>query len=63
LAVALLMFGLAVTIALSQRRLVSTIKTRVHEVKRWGGWVLILVGLWLMALGIWAGFFASLFPV
>jgi hypothetical protein len=35
----------------------------VHEVKRWGGWVLILVGLWLMALGIWAGFFASLFPV
>ena len=59
----LLMFGLSIAIALAQSRLVGTVKARVQEIKRWGGWVLILVGLWLIVLGIWAEFFTKFFQV
>ena len=59
----LLMFGLALAIALAQIRLVTALKARVHEMKQWGGWILILVGLWLVVLGLWADFFTSLLKV
>ena len=59
----LLMFGLSFAVALAQSRLVGTVKANVHQVKRWGGWVLILVGLWLIILGIWAEFFTKFFRV
>jgi len=32
-------------------------------VKRWGGHVLITLGLWFIALAVFADFFAELFPV
>lgn len=32
-------------------------------IKRWSGYVLVLVGAWFVALGIWAEEFAGLFPV
>jgi cytochrome c biogenesis protein CcdA len=63
LTMVLLMFALSLAVALAQSRLVNTLKANVHEVKRWGGWILILVGLWLIVLGIWADYFIILFKV
>ena len=57
------MFGLSFAVAFAQNRLVNALKIRVHDVKRWGGWVLILVGLWLIVLGIFADFFTTFFNV
>ena len=58
-----LMFGLASLIGLAQEGVVAALRAQTHQVRRWGGWVLMLAGLWLAALGIWAGFFAQLFEV
>jgi hypothetical protein len=57
------MFALALAIALAQERTVESIQTRTPAVKRWGGRILLLVGAWFVALGVFAGFFADLFPV
>lgn len=57
------MFGLALAIALAQEQLVGTLKAGTTQVKQWGGRILILVGAWLIVLGIWANTFAQLFPV
>lgn len=59
----LLIFGLALAIATAQERLVATLQARAAEVKRWGGWILLLVGAWFLVLAIFADFFARLFPV
>jgi len=32
-------------------------------VKRWGGWILVVVGAWFLVLAIFAGFFESIFLV
>lgn len=63
LTISLLMFGLALAIALAQEQIVDTLRAGVVQVKQWGGRVLIVVGLWLIVLGIWADAFAQLFPV
>lgn len=39
------------------------LKARTKDVKRWGGYVLLLIGSWLILLAIFADFFATLFPV
>ena len=57
------MFALALAIALAQERTVKSIQARTPAVKRWGGRILVLVGAWFVALGVFAGFFADLFPV
>ncbi len=59
----LLMFGLALALATAQERLVATLQARASEVKRWGGWILLLVGGWFLVLAIFADFFAQIFPV
>lgn len=61
--IAVLMFVLGGAIALAQERVVDTLRAGVVQVKQWGGRILILVGIWLIALGIWAAFFARFFPV
>lgn len=61
--IALLMFILAVAIALAQEQFVGVLRASTRQVKTWGGRILILVGLWLVVLGIWADFFARFFPV
>lgn len=63
LTMALLMFGLSVGIALAQEQVVSALRARTQTVKRWGGYILIMVGIWLWALTLWADFFTSIFPV
>lgn len=57
------MFALALSIALAQEQLVATMKARTSKVKQWGGRILILVGIWLIILGIWANAWAQIFPV
>ena len=63
LVMALLMFALAFLIGAAQERVVDALKASTQQVKQWSGVVLLLVGAWLIALAIWAEFFARVFPV
>lgn len=63
LVIVLLLFGLAAAIALAQKQVITTLQTSVGNVKRWGGWVLIGIGLWTLSLAIWAEQFSHIFPV
>lgn len=58
-----LFFLLATGIALAQEQLVSTLRAHTLRVKHWGGYILILVGIWLISLTVFVDFFARLFPV
>lgn len=57
------MFTLAVLLATARERLVETIKSGAPTIKGWGGRILIAVGTWFIALGVFADYFADLFPV
>lgn len=59
----LLLFTLATAVGWAQERVVAGLKQSTYAVKRWSGGVLILIGVWLLALAIWADAFARLFPV
>jgi hypothetical protein len=61
--IVLLMFFFALAIAMAQEGIVGAARAHATQVKRWGGWILILVGGWLIVLAIFADFFARLFPV
>ncbi|MGH2562537.1 MAG: hypothetical protein ACRDJH_26045 [Thermomicrobiales bacterium] len=63
LIIVLLLFGLAMAIGTAQEQVVATLRASTAQVKRWGGWILILVGVWSIALAIWADWFARIFPV
>lgn len=63
LVIVLLLFGLAAAVATAQERVVATLQAGVTQIKRWGGVILIAVGLWTLASAIWAEAFARLFPV
>jgi cytochrome c biogenesis protein CcdA len=58
-----LLFALALAVAAAQERTVQVMKEGAPAVKRWGGRILVAVGIWLVALAVFAGFFADLFPV
>lgn len=49
--------------ALAQERASERIAAGAPTVKRWGGYILTLVGLWFVALAIFADPFARLLPV
>lgn len=49
--------------ALAQEGVTARIMTGAPTVKRWGGYVLIVVGAWFIALGVFADFFARVVPV
>jgi cytochrome c biogenesis protein CcdA len=63
LALVLLIFGTALIVASAQQVVVERLRAPSTAVKRWGGWVLVVVGIWFLALTIWAGPFSRLFPV
>jgi len=63
LAITILMFLLSSVIAFAQERVVDTLRSSLTEVKKWGGRILILVGLWLIVLAIFAETFANIFRV
>lgn len=60
---ALLMFVLAILIGTAQQEVVAALKEGTPRIRRWSGAVLLVVGIWLIALAVWADFFARFFPV
>lgn len=58
-----LMFGLSFAVASGQEVVAVLLQTGDVAVKRWGGRILIAVGVWLVALALGANAFARLFPV
>jgi threonine/homoserine/homoserine lactone efflux protein len=59
----LLVFTLALLLATAQDQVARTLEESAPALKRWGGRILVLVGLWLLALAVFADFFAEVFPV
>ena len=57
------LFLLAYAIATAQNYIVGVVRARIVDVKRWGGWILIVVGAWLLILAVFAEFFTGIFPV
>jgi TRAP-type C4-dicarboxylate transport system permease large subunit len=62
-AIILLAFAAAFVVALAKERVTERIRAAAPALKRWGGYVLVLVGVWFIALGVFADFFARVFPV
>jgi cytochrome c biogenesis protein CcdA len=58
-----LLFTAAFTVARAEEATVERIKAQAAKVKQWGGYLLIAVGVWFLALALFAEFFADVFPV
>lgn len=63
LAIAVLVFSLALGVARAQEETVDAIRARAPQVKRFGGYILIAVGGWTLALALFTDFLARFFPV
>ncbi len=61
--ITVLMFALSLSIAFAQEQVVDTLRASAVKIKRWGGRILVMVGIWLIVLAIWADAFARVFPV
>jgi len=59
----ILMFGLALIVGAAQQHTVDALRTGAPTVKRWGGRILLTVGAWFIALGVFSDFFAEVFPL
>lgn len=59
----LLLFMSALGVAAAQEQLTDRLRSGAPTVKRWGGYVLVLVGVWLLTLAAFADTFARIFPV
>lgn len=62
-AVVVLMFTLALLLAAAQERTAEAFRTGAPAIKRWGGRILVLVGIWFGVLSIFADEFANVFSV
>jgi TRAP-type C4-dicarboxylate transport system permease large subunit len=58
-----LLFAAALGVAIAQEELTARLETSAATIKRWGGHVLIAVGVWLLLLAAFADSFARVFPV
>jgi cytochrome c biogenesis protein CcdA len=63
LTMVLVMALLVTAIGFAQTRVVRSMKMNTQSVKRLGGAVLVVVGIWLIVLAIWANAFTRLFSV
>jgi cytochrome c biogenesis protein CcdA len=63
LTMVLVMALLVTAIGFAQTSVVRSMKMNTQSVKRLGGAVLVVVGIWLIVLAIWANAFTSLFSV
>lgn len=63
LTLVLLMFVVVTLIGTARERVVAGLRTGTGRIKRWSGWVLLIVGAWFIALAVWTDFFARRFPV
>lgn len=57
------MFTLAIMVTTAREQTIRSLRIASSSAKRFGGMVLIGVGIWFLALAIWADYFASVFPV
>lgn len=55
--------GLSLVVGRAQEQTLQRVQASSTQVKRWGGWILVMVGAWFLILAIWADFFAGVFPV
>ena len=62
-ALVVLMFTLALVLAAAQERTAEALRTGAPAIKRWGGRILVIVGIWLVILGVFAEEFAGVFSV
>ena len=58
-----LLFAASFLVVGARETTLGRVRASAPAIKRWGGYVLIVVGAWFAALGIWAEAFANLFPV
>jgi hypothetical protein len=59
----LLIFALSYFVGAAREGVVERLKAGAPSVKRWGGYILVVVGVWFVALGVFAAFFSGIFPV
>ncbi len=59
----LLMFALAFALAAAQERTAEALRAGTPAIKRWGGRILVLLGIWLVLLGVFADEFSRVFSV
>jgi hypothetical protein len=62
-ALVVLMFTLALVLAAAQERTAEALRVGAPAVKRWGGRILVVVGIWFLILGVFADEFAGVFSV
>lgn len=58
-----LVFTAAFLVADAEESTLDRIEVQAPTVKRAGGRILIAVGVWFLALAVFADFFAGIFPV
>ena len=58
-----LLFAASLLVVGTREAAMERVRASALAVKRWGGHVLIVVGAWFIALGIWAQTFGDLVPV
>lgn len=58
-----LLFSSAYMVSKASDDTLEQLKARTSSVKKWGGWILVGVGVWLLALAVFADFFATIFRV
>jgi uncharacterized protein involved in cysteine biosynthesis len=63
LVIVALLFAAALGVATAYERLVDRLRAGTPAVKHWGGYVLMVVGVWFVLLGAFAHTFARVFPV
>ncbi len=57
------MFGASFGVARAEEATLERIKVQAPTIKRWGGRILIAVGIWFLVLAVFAEQFATIFPV
>jgi hypothetical protein len=62
-ALVVLMFALALALAAAQERTAEALRAGAPAIKRWGGRILVLLGIWFVILGVFANEFAGVFSV
>jgi hypothetical protein len=58
-----LSFGAAFSVGWAQEGVAERLAAGSPAIKRWGGIVLVAVGVWFVLLGVFAETFARTFPV
>lgn len=63
LTLVVLTFSLALLVDRAREATIERLRASAPRIKRWGGVILVLVGAWILLLGLFAEEFATLFPV